>query len=371
MFSDKRQHFHFQLQSPICSYLVAQLTMAFQELMRKNNLLGGRYSAPPSCPLPSTSSPSPPPTSADPTPRNLKSPSPKRKRPNVVTTTVVHSNNRIQTTTGFMVMEARNAELYENFEPNDIGPVLQMSTKQRKTADRLKDPIVDKTQKRKPKTNLNAFKAQFLTLKKKISALQMEVGTEPDFLLLVKNNLQDPKIAKPSKMAGKYMAFGKGDLSDCFFSSGIKFDTNNMYKLANNFNYDEEETEGTSKNNVETVDESENRESIIHTRVSGREDNRNTSSKEYQPKTAQSRPKTALKPTRKPIRTITPANFRPRKVFTPGYFNHFENEDESEKERGNHSNIDEELQNIEGRESSMEDKAEEQIEEPSSSDNEM
>ena len=213
--------------------------MAFQELMRKNNLLGGRYSAPPSCPLPSTSSPSPPPTSADPTPRNLKSPSPKRKRPNVVTSTVVHSNNRIQTTTGFMVMEARNAELYENFEPNDIGPVLQ-STKQRKTADRLKDPIVDKTQKRKPKTNLNAFKAQFLTLKKKISAI-----------------------------------------------------------------------------------------------------------------------------------TITPANFRPRKVFTPGYFNHFENEDESEKERGNHSNIDEELQNIEGRESSMEDKAEEQIEEPSCSDNEM
>ena len=126
MFSDKRQHFHFQLQSPICSYLVAQLT------------------------------------------------------------------------------------------------------------------IVDKTQKRKPKTNLNAFKAQFLTLKKKISAI-----------------------------------------------------------------------------------------------------------------------------------TITPANFRPRKVFTPGYFNHFENEDESEKERGNHSNIDEELQNIEGRESSMEDKAEEQIEEPSSSDSEM
>ena len=33
--------------------------MAFQELMRKNNLMGGKYSVPPSCP--STSSPSPPP----------------------------------------------------------------------------------------------------------------------------------------------------------------------------------------------------------------------------------------------------------------------------------------------------------------------
>ena len=341
--------------------------MAFQELMRKNNLLGGRYSAPPSCPLPSTSSPSPTPTSADQTPKNLKTPSPKRKRPNVVTSTVVHSDNRIQTTTGFMVMEARDTEFHENFEPNDMGPSMQISTKQRKTTDRLKDPIVDKTSKRKPKTNLNAFKAQFLTLKKKISALQMEVGTEPDFLLLVKNNLQDPKVAKPSKMAGKYMAFGKGELSDSFFSFGIKFDTKNMYKLANNFNYEEEVTEGTSETTVETVDETENRGSIIHTRVSV---SRNTSSKE-KPQTAKTPPKTALKPKRKTIRTITPANFRPRKVFTPGFFNHFENEEESEKERGNQSNIDEELKNVEERESSMEDKAEEQTEVPSSSDNEM
>ena len=71
---------------------------------------------------------------------------------------------------------------------------------------------------------------------------------------------------------------------------------------------------------------------------------------------------------RKKICTITPAHFRPRKVFTPGYFNHFENEEESEKERGNYSNIDKELQNVE---SSIEDKAEEQTELPSSSDNEM
>ena len=96
--------------------------------------------------------------------------------------------------------------------------------------------------------------------------VQMEVGTEPDFLLLVKNNLQDATVAKPSKMAGKYMAFGQGELSNCFFSSGIKFDANKMYKLANNFNYAEEETVDTN--------ETENQESTNHT-------------KGYQPKTAQ------------------------------------------------------------------------------------
>ena len=55
------------------------------------------------------------------------------------------------------------------------------------------------------------------------------------------------------------MAFGKGELSDSFFSFGIKFDAKNMYKLANNFNYEEEVTEGTSETTVETVDETENR----------------------------------------------------------------------------------------------------------------
>ena len=95
-----------------------------------------------------------------------------------------------------------------------------------------------KENKNKPE-RLGAFKAQFLTLKKRISLLQMEVGTEPDFLLIMKNNLQDPNVANPSKMAGKYMAFGKGDLSDLFFHVRIKFGANKMYKFANNFNYDE------------------------------------------------------------------------------------------------------------------------------------
>ena len=144
---------------------------------------------------------------------------------------------------------------------------MQVLTKQRRTVDRLKDPIVDKTQKRKPKNNLNAFKSQFLTLKKRISALQMEVGTEPDFLLLVKTTSRMPQLPNQVRWLGNtYMAFGQGELSDCFFSSGIKFDANKMYKLANNFNYAEEETVDTN--------ETENQESTNHT-------------KGYQPKTAQ------------------------------------------------------------------------------------
>ena len=66
-----------------------------------------------------------------------------------MTSAVVH-NNRIQTTSGFMVMESRNAELDENVEQDDLSQFMKkMSKTQRKVADRLKDPIVDKTDKRK------------------------------------------------------------------------------------------------------------------------------------------------------------------------------------------------------------------------------
>ena len=244
--------------------------MAFQELMSKHNLLGGRYSIPPTCP------PSPLPTAGERTSptrtspartspartspaRTSASPSPKRKRTNIMASSVVLSkNNRIQTNTGFMLVEERDQETNENVDSLSQNPLVEALgrfEKQRRMAARLKDPIVVKTQNRKQKTNLNAFKSKFLTLKKRVSALQMEVGTEPDFLLLVRNNLQDPLLANPSRMAGKYMCYGNGEISDLFFKSGIKFNASEMYKLANNFNYAEEilsEVNKTQECNADT-----------------------------------------------------------------------------------------------------------------------
>ena len=155
--------------------------------MTKHNLLGGRYSIPPTCP------PSPPPTpTARTSPartssaRTSASPSPKRKRTNFIASSeVLPKNNRIQTNTGFMLIEDRDPETKENIDSlsqNYLGEALGRFGKQRRMAKRLKDRIVVKTQNRKQKTNFNDFKSKFLTLKKRVSALQMEVGTEPDFL---------------------------------------------------------------------------------------------------------------------------------------------------------------------------------------------
>ena len=77
------------------------------------------------------------------------------------------NNNRIYTNTGFMLIEERDPETNENVDSpssqNDFGDLMAKITKQRRIVERLKDPIVVKTQNRKQKTNLNAFKSKFLT----------------------------------------------------------------------------------------------------------------------------------------------------------------------------------------------------------------
>jgi hypothetical protein len=108
---------------------------------------------------------------------------------------------------------------------------------QKRMAQRRLEPIVAKHEKRTRKTNLNSFKEKYLNLKKKLSALQIEVG---DFLLIVKNNLQVPSATQQSPTAGKYMIFGAGAIADQFFSTGIDFDTSHMVKMANNHNYEVE-----------------------------------------------------------------------------------------------------------------------------------
>ena len=64
---------------------------------------------------------------------------------------------------------------------------------QKRMAQRRLEPIIAKHEKRTRKTNLNSFKEKYLNLKKKLSALQIEVGASEDFLLIVKNKFHLPK----------------------------------------------------------------------------------------------------------------------------------------------------------------------------------
>ena len=86
-------------------------------------------------------------------------------------------------------------------------------------------------------------------LKKKVANLQKQHGAEPEYILIVKNNLQDPGAKNPSVTAGKFMVYAEGSLLSEFMSKGIIFDSRFVI-MANEYNMDtkdvddEEDKEG-------------------------------------------------------------------------------------------------------------------------------
>ena len=83
----------------------------------------------------------------------------------------------------------------------------------------------------------------------------MEVGTEPDFILIVKNNLQENNVNNSAATAGKYMVYGEGPLKEKLIEGGIKFKTGEMYLMANNFDYQEEGVKEKEEGVEEVVEE--------------------------------------------------------------------------------------------------------------------
>ena len=146
-------------------------------------------------------------------------------------------SNKISTSAGFMVVpnEPSEDEREEHEEGDNPG-----KKKKKTLSERLKEPIKVKKDNRSSQTNINSFRNQFLTMKKKASRLQREVGSEPDFVLIMKNNLQDPKTSNASASAGKYLIYGEGKIRDKLLQSGIQFVAKEMFLLANNVDFTEE-----------------------------------------------------------------------------------------------------------------------------------
>ena len=60
------------------------------------------------------------------------------------------------------------------------------------------------------KANVNSLRNQILSLKKKVSRMQIEADAEPNFLIRILNNVQDTNASNPSQSAGKYLTNGEG-----------------------------------------------------------------------------------------------------------------------------------------------------------------
>ena len=170
----------------------------------------------------------------------------KRKVDSVVgRLTKKQTGNTIRTTAGFMVVE-KSGENEEPEEPEEA-PENKKKTKRRKLSERLQDPI--RVKDRSKQVKVNSFRTQTLTLKKKVSRMQREVGTEPDYVILIRNNLQDPHTSNPSASAGKYFVFGEGPIKNKLVKKGIKFDDKEMFLMANNHNFEEEKVSKVRKTN--------------------------------------------------------------------------------------------------------------------------
>ena len=46
--------------------------------------------------------------------------------------------------------------------------------------------------------------------------MQIEADAEPNFLIIMLNNVQDPNASNPSQSAGKYLTSGEGAIKEAF-----------------------------------------------------------------------------------------------------------------------------------------------------------
>ena len=141
-------------------------------------------------------------------------------------------NGTIKTSAGFMLVDQE--------EPTANVEVIEKSKKRKRTlSDRLLEPIKEKKAGRCKKVNVTSWRNQVLTMKKKASRMQIEAGAEPNFLIIMYNNVHYPHASNPSAFAGKYLTYGEGPVKEKLMKEGLKFDKS-MYMMANNYNFEEE-----------------------------------------------------------------------------------------------------------------------------------
>ena len=117
--------------------------------------------------------------------------------------TVAAENGTIKTSAGFMLVDQS-----DNEEPTvEVVEEVLEKGKKRTQSERLQEPIKVKKAGRCKKVNVTSWRNQVLTMKKKASRMQIEAGAQPNFLIIMFNNVQDPHASNPSASDGKYLTY--------------------------------------------------------------------------------------------------------------------------------------------------------------------
>ena len=98
-----------------------------------------------------------------------------------------------------------------------------------------------KNSKKSKEAAKKGFKRNFLTVKFKLSGIQLKSGTIPDFALFVKDNVHEKTATNSAKHAEKYLSFVKGEIGERFYSEkGISYDPKDFFICENDVDLEED-----------------------------------------------------------------------------------------------------------------------------------
>ena len=147
-----------------------------------------------------------------------------------------HDGGLLRNSAGFMITNDAIANSNEETAINEE-PHREIPKKKMTKCEYLKRQKEVKVDNKSKKSILRSFKDSFLSLKKKIANLHKQHGTEAEYIIIVKNNLQLPGGKRPSPTGGQFMVYGEGSLLTELLSTGIVFDER-FVLMANEFNMD-------------------------------------------------------------------------------------------------------------------------------------
>ncbi len=164
-----------------------------------------------------------------------------------------HEGGVIKNNAGFMILED-DTDGVATMEkaPGQQNTKEPENKKKKLHKEFLKDDI--KVKLLPKKALLNSFKDKLLTIKKKTAAHQIEHGGKPDYLFMMRNNIQDPNVTNASPTAGKYMIMSEGPIREHLLGGGVKFVKGESYMFANHWDMTEEVID-ENKDDYEDSDE--------------------------------------------------------------------------------------------------------------------
>ena len=162
-----------------------------------------------------------------------------------------HGGGMLTNSAGFMITnDAPNDVSVEEMATNEESNIGMANIVKKLTkCQYLKREKEVKVENKSKKNILRSFKDSFMTLKKKIANLQKQHGTEGEYLIIVKNNLQLPGGKTPSPTGGQFMVYGEGLLLTELLSTGLIFD-GRFVLMANEYNMETKEVNREKDNEM-------------------------------------------------------------------------------------------------------------------------